>query len=504
LGIFVVLLWAIDHILRHQNRETVRWSVRILAISLAGTLLNPYGLFRWWLPFRNQADFWTIVNSYELHALPDSKMFEFVVLSLFFIAFSFWHRAQVPRWVIAFFLVVAAMTILHMRYLSLMTTALLWAVLASLHSFSSASANARPAAGIWFFLRTAFIIVLSICLWTYNLNAAWFRLPQRLTPAYHRNYSPETVGRLTQTPDGPHFVLGSIEVSSYAAPAGRGQLYVLCDTGQGRFDPQTLRYFFYLYNYPQAVAYALDQLDVDRVVINQAFSHWTPVCRNNPHWSCVAQTQDGFLFQKNSGQSPEKIRPDIASSYFKDLVERGNFLEAYFLSDGLLAPGDRADLLMRALQEQMNHYFANFWPFLELSIDRLPRSALGPDHQLILQLKNKDWAAAAAAYQQHGARLQTANFMGANIYLRAGRVQEAFQISKLFSRQTIFDAGAAEMYASLLRFRQELPWPRNPKAQNFPLLEFSASNQQWFREYTDVLNQRIHSIKQAAPTPPGD
>jgi hypothetical protein len=494
LGLFIVLLWAGESWIRTRDRDTFRLIVRTLAVSLGGTLLNPYGPIRWWLPFRNQADFWTIVNSFELHPLLDHKVFEFVLLNLVFVIFSIWHRATVPRWVMAFFLVTALMTISHMRYASLMTTALLWAVRGSLGF--NVCPRSRPPSALWIFTRTTLFLLLSLALLSYNLVALWLRLPQSLTPAYHHNYSPTTVKLLTQSP-GPHFILSSIEVVSYAAPFGQGQNYVLCDTGQGRFDPQTLRYLYYLYNYPQALAYALDRLNVDHVIVNEAISHWAPVCQNDPRWSCIAQTQDGLLFQKKAGPGTKPTTE--AQPYFENLTQRGKFLEAYLLSEGLLEPTFRADLLMRAFREQTNHYFTNFWPFLQLSITRLPASALNSDHQLISQIKNKDWLKAAETYHRIGAKLHTANFVGANIYLQANRRPEAFQVSKLFSRHTAFDAGAAELHAILLPFRHELNWPQPPPPREFSLLAFSSANQKWFVEYTEVLNQRINFIKKTSP-----
>ena len=85
---------------------------------------------------------------------------------------------------------------------------------------------------------------------------------------------------------------------SYLTFAGGGELQPLLDSGQGRFNDASKRFYFFLEQDPHAFDLALERLDVDDVLITRPMAAWVLAMANQPAWHLAAWSDEGLLFAR--------------------------------------------------------------------------------------------------------------------------------------------------------------------------------------------------------------
>jgi hypothetical protein len=303
IGLLATFLWLGDRVFLCEPRR--RWSLGQAALTLAvaglTVLINPYGWHRVLFTFRQEHDMGSNLLSREMWPawdqppLVQALMLATAVLLVAAIA----TRRRPPLWLVVLAITAYLLTLFNVRQMSFLAMTLL---------FLYAERRPEDPSPRWQPLRTFVLIGGCTALLLFDFIAARSALGDLAAGEAQREraFAPPLVEAAKQA--GPAGVLCQDSEGSYLTYAGG--LFPLLDTGQGRFNDETKRFYFFVTQDPQAFDLALEKLTAVReVLVTRQSLAWTTALVNRPGWHFGGFNPNGLLFLRDTDSSPSVPAP---------------------------------------------------------------------------------------------------------------------------------------------------------------------------------------------------
>ena len=381
IGLFALGLWlGCEMIFKSGEMEIstlLRPAVLVAGTAVLATLVNPYGPRRLLFPFWQASDPGSTALSVEMWPLSDfHSVFGMMILSaggLLVIAFATSRRP--PVWLLLFSIFAFVLALKSTRFISLLSVALLFVYSAR------AAQNPMPArAWPWpvAFLKNLFLALLCTCMLfedSFDLLFTYNELRQQTPfPTNAGRFAPTVVAAANEGP-GPIPVLCGHGEGSYLTFAGGGKLQPLLDSGMAHFSDASKRYFFFAWDQPEAFAFALDHLHVEKVVLDRDTVPWIIVLRHAAGWKWATCSPAGMLWTRDDGPpqplTPPQIRQIEAARDAQ--IAHGRTLDAFFFDTMLDQPVRSLTILSQySGLEWSDSTFAFFLSW----VDELPEAAI--------------------------------------------------------------------------------------------------------------------------------
>jgi hypothetical protein len=377
IGLGVVGLWASETAWRNRARQDFKKSVLsglcLIAVAVTGAVINPVGLNRLSAPLSLQTNFWSIAITDEMWPIPLHWYWAISIILFFGSYVWFFGRSERrPLWLLVIFIATALLALISQRHVNLLGCVML---LLFVYRITCDAEPGQSNLDNTFALacRTVFSLAMVAV-----LSTVLFFLVRHEIKQWHQenwafsneHYAPDALEELhRREPQGTPFLAGTM-VSAYMQGRPEYRLRPLIDTGLSRFSNDTAKFFFYLDNQPSALRLALQQLDINYVVVSRQNAHWAVVLNGIPDWSIAFVSANGILYQRDSASV--RNLTGLAQT-IKDMAPKipgdKKITIATFYTMGLLSPDKTIDLLATAEPDWWHEPNINFildW------LDRIP------------------------------------------------------------------------------------------------------------------------------------
>jgi hypothetical protein len=369
-GFLALFLWLLERVFLSTGAS--RWNFRQGTITLgtacAAVLVNPYGWQRVAFTFGQEHDLGSNLLSREMWPAWDQPLpaQALLLVSAIVLAAACVPRNRPAPWLIVFACAMLALSVHSIRHISFLAVALLF--IGATRPTNSSSPKHDGLA------RTALLgaACIGALLFDFvalrNAGHAIAANPARNDAAF----APALVEQLRMR--GPAAVLCHDAEGSYLSFAGGGALRPLIDSGQGRFDDASKRFYFFLEQDPRAFDLALQKLDIDDVLITRPMAAWVLALANQPAWHLAAWNDDGMLFARGPVPSALNWSERDQLRQLHDEAQRlHDPVWAFCFSTLVDDPENSLALLDRSRRVIWSETFLNFfcrW------LDRVPESEL--------------------------------------------------------------------------------------------------------------------------------
>jgi hypothetical protein len=290
IGLMTLVLWLGDRVI--AAKPTARRSLSQAAITLAtaggAVLINPYGPGRIAFTFAEENDLGSNLLSREMWPAWDQPagMIVLLILTGLVLVLAAARRPWPARWLLALAGALYLLTVLHIRHMGFLAVPLL---------FLCAGRVRVPAAARWSMLQALALGLGCIAVLLFDAVAVKNALANLTTGNVltDRGFCPGLFHNLAPGAVLCHDAEGSF--LSFREPG----LFPLIDSGQGRFNDATKRFYFFTVQDPHAFDQALDDLSgVDDVVVTRPVEGWTLALLRRPGWLLAGCDPQGFRFHR--------------------------------------------------------------------------------------------------------------------------------------------------------------------------------------------------------------
>jgi hypothetical protein len=363
IGLLALFLWLGDRVFLCEPR--LRWSLSHAGLTLAvvggAVLINPYGWHRVAFTFEQEHDMGSNLLSREMWPawdqppLAQALMAAAGVLILAAVA----TRQRPPLWLVMLAGAAYLLALFNFRHISFLAMTLLF--LYAERREENPSPRWQPArtlvlgAGCIALLLFDFIALRSAI---GNLRISHLQQQSAFAPALLQ----------AAKHDDPAAVLCHDAEGSYLTFAGG--LFPLIDSGQGRFDDDTKRFYFFTVQDPHAFNLALNKLPaLDEILVTPPVEGWALALMRRLDWDLVAVDPNGLLFRRNDNTVtawqhllPSANRTQIPRlAQLRDQALReGNPVWAFCFSALIDKPVDSLNLLDRSPTTAWSEAFFSF------------------------------------------------------------------------------------------------------------------------------------------------
>ncbi|MDR0533481.1 MAG: hypothetical protein LBH01_05950 [Verrucomicrobiales bacterium] len=329
LGIFMLGCWALWQWFFHQRNRDGFYGILFPSglICLITPFLHPDGWLNLLRPLLNQSNKLSVDINGELWP-PSPGMICLSVIMLFCgLKRIFSSRDTFLRtgWLVFLLLALFVLGMISMRHIALLASCLLLILLVIKHP-------GKP------FLTVTPVTLFAICL----AFASWIGIFQILSIqkfiARQRDFAATSSALNWLADHKPQaFMMSDVANASFAQTLN-GRLHPFQDTCSGHYAEDNLRYYYFLQLHPEAVAYALDHLEVDAWVIDEFTARWLWLLyQPNSKWKLIHANNSLLIFERNSQNSGRPIAlPEHWLSYLKEIndlpVHEANVLQAFDLA----------------------------------------------------------------------------------------------------------------------------------------------------------------------------
>jgi hypothetical protein len=486
-GLLALFLWLIERVF--FSPESSRWSVRegvlTLGTACAALLINPYGCQRVAFTFGQERDPGSNLLSREMWPAWDQPLpaQALLLVSAIVLAAAFVPRSRPAPWFILFACAMLALSVHSIRHISFLTVALLF-IGATRPKDSFLPKHDGVA-------RTVLLGVACIAVLLFDfiaLRNAVHAIATNPTRS-DRPFAPALVEKLRTR--GPAAVLCHDAEGSYLTYAGAGELHPLIDSGQGRFDDASKRFYFFVEQDPRAFDLALRKLDVDDVLVTRPTAAWVLALVDQPAWHLAAWNDNGLLFARGPVPSPLDWSERDQLRQLHDHAQRVHDpVWAFCFSMLVDDPENSLALLDRSRVTAWSESFLNFF---RAWLDHMPAEELdsfakdhpGPGNPILREL---------VLMRVHSpAPLPAA---GSSPIERLVRVMDLLQHGDLPAARRVFAALPHPVASTLyydLRDRLDLAAARNDTAAE-KWQDWNTSDGEIFEGLVPRLNQRISQL----------
>jgi hypothetical protein len=365
IGLGVVFLWLANENLLSLRAGRILWkeSLAVAGACVGATLLNPYGAERLLIPFWQGADPGSTTLSLEMFPITEfnNPLGILIVAAALLTALSAGVSRAVPAWLLLFAALSFFLAIEHRRFINLAAVSLLFVCA---ERVVAPGAETREDFLPWAFLKTfglASLCLITLFLDAFNVAGVYsdLRLSRPFATEAGRFAGPLVAA---ETASAPQPVLCGHTEGSYLSFDPDRRLRPLLDSGMSHFSDDAKRYFFFVWNEPEAFNLALSDLHVNIVIIERDTLPWIAVLGRRPDWKLVDCTETGMLWRRcppgTNAMAPED-REKISRT-IEAMKREGNITGAFWYSTLLDEPRASLALLARGIGPIWNDSIFNF------------------------------------------------------------------------------------------------------------------------------------------------
>jgi hypothetical protein len=354
IGFFTLGQWIACEVILKFNKvpakALLRGALAMGGIALVAAMVNPYGPRRLLFPFLQAFDPGSTALSVEMWPINDfttvAGILAIVAISL--LVWGILTTRNVPLWLILFSLFAVVISLRSFRFINILAIAVLFVYAARAES----AAPKKPTSVLGLALAWDVALCL-LCVFLIFGDAYGFiftyeemRAENRLA-THTRRFAPDICALRVSDSNVRVPALCGHGTGSYLSFAGNSPFRPLLDSGLSHFSSDTKRYFFFLWDEPAAFYLALQDLQVNYVIVNQETFHWTSTLHQLPGWELLTCDADGMLW-KRSPDGPHPLSPaqkDQVEKVLKDLKEKGETVSAFEYSTLLDKPAESLGIL---------------------------------------------------------------------------------------------------------------------------------------------------------------
>jgi hypothetical protein len=360
IGLTALVLWLGDRAC--ATEPAARWSLAraalVFVVAAGALLINPYEAGRIVFTFEEENDIGSNLLSREMWPAWDQTpgTIALVAATAILLGFAIVRQPRPARWLAALAVGLFLLALAHIRHMSFLSVPLLFLCADRL--------RLAPPSG-WGPLRVLALAAGCIAVLIFDGVAATsaladLRLGDALTD---RGFAP---GLFRQS--APKAVLCHDAEGSFLTFR---DLFPLIDSGQGRFDDATKRYYFFTVQDPYAFNRALDQLtNLDDVVVTAPVGGWTLSLMTRPEWLLAACEPEGLRFHRLMSRDTLSFyrrgiwivgQPARNAIRFRDqALKEHDYMRAFSFSVLVDPPSDSLALLDRSRVENWSEPFFSF------------------------------------------------------------------------------------------------------------------------------------------------
>jgi hypothetical protein len=377
-GFFTLGLWLANEWWLRLGTDgaavLLRRSAILAGMALFASVLTPYGPRRLLFPFLQASDPGSTALSPEMWPLLTCSpiVLRITVVGVLLLAWGLFTTRRVPLWLIGFSIFALVISFKSFRFIDYAAVSMLF-VYAERREQDVGKTWNLP----WFLRVPRDVLLILLCLFflfldVFNLLSEYSDLRAELRFATHGlRYASDIAAYPVEPEDRRIPVLCGHGMGSYLSFEGHGNFRPLLDSGLSHFSDDTKRYFFFAWYEPEALDLALEQLQVDYVLLDLETHPWIPAIRRLPDWQFVTCTANGMIWKRSAG-GPHPLsaqdRALIASSIEQQL-QKGNVVGAFDYSTLIGPPAESLAILARDTGPPWTECFFNS---LNAWVDALP------------------------------------------------------------------------------------------------------------------------------------
>jgi hypothetical protein len=360
IGLLALAFWLADRLGATQPAERWHWTRAAITFALAAgaLLLNPYGLRRIAFTFAEETDLGSNLLSREMWAAWDQppRIAALLAVTAVVLAWAVAGRPRSARWLLGLTGALYLLSLAHFRHISFLAVPVL---------FLCADRMRASPVPRWLPLRVLALGAGCIAVLLFDTLAARNARANLVAgdALADRGFAP---GLFLPTSRGAalcHDAEGSF--LTFRQPA----LFPLIDSGQGRFDDATKRYYFFTVQDPHAFDLALQQLsNVDDVIVTPPVEGWTLALLDRSGWFLEACDAHGLRFHRFDRREPapllgssENIRLVREANLDRDQALReGDLIQTFCFSVLAHPPAESLALLDQSPPETWSESFFSF------------------------------------------------------------------------------------------------------------------------------------------------
>jgi hypothetical protein len=353
-GFFTLGLWMVSELWTRSKSAPfavlLRHAVLPAAVAIFASILHPYGPRRLLFPFLQASDPGSTALSPEMWPITDfsTPVGFFLLVSFVLLAWGIVTTRGLPPWLILFSIFSVMISLKSFRFIDFTAISLLF-VYAARHEQAAVKTWSLP----WFLALPRDLVLCLLCLFfllldVFNLLSSYAELRSERRLATHGLRYASDIAEYPVDATGPRIpVLCGHGMGSYLSFKGNGHFRPLLDSGLSHFSDDTKRYFFFVLLEPAALHAALDQLNVDYVMLDWDTFPWIPTLHRFEDWQFVACTPNGMIWKRSPG-GPHPLtaaeRAQVSDAVAAQL-KNGDMLGAFTYSTLLDRPADSLTLL---------------------------------------------------------------------------------------------------------------------------------------------------------------
>jgi len=306
-------------------------------LALAASIITPYGPRRLLFPFLEASDFGSTALSPEMWPITTCSPIALyiAVTGVTFLAWGILTTRRLPLWLIAFSIFSVVISCKSFRFIDFAAVSILFVYAARIEQYAE---RARKFPLVLALCRDLFLVmfcILFLFMDAFNILATYSDLRAELRfPTHGLRYASDMAAYPVEPEDHRIPVLCGHGMGAYLSFKENGNFRPLLDSGLSHFSDDTKRYFFFLWNEPEALDLALKHLHVEYILLNTETAPWIPTIARSPDWQFVTCSANGMIWKRSPG-GPHPLsdadRALIANTMSRQL-QKDDPVGAFYLS----------------------------------------------------------------------------------------------------------------------------------------------------------------------------
>ena len=328
----------------------LRRGAMLALVAVFASALTPYGPHRLLFPFLQAADPGATALSPEMWPITaySSLVLGLMLFGVALLAWGVFTTPGIHLWLIVFSVFSVAVSLKSIRFTDFAAVSLLF-VYAQRDTQTSRPAWRLPRLlAIPLDLLLCLLIFFTLFMDVFSVLASYNELRAESRLATHALRYASDMAEYPAAAQARRIpVLCGLGAGSYLTFPGHGNYRPLLDSGLSHFDSDTKRFFFFAWLEPEALSLVLEQLHVDKVILDPDTFSWIPTLDRQGDWQFVTCSPNGMIWQRSPGGShalsddeQAQVRDAIAT-----LRQSGNALGAFDYSTLVDTPAESLALL---------------------------------------------------------------------------------------------------------------------------------------------------------------
>lgn len=409
IGLFVMGQWMLcEYIMKYRRFALPDFFPGALAMgfaALVGAMVNPYGPRRLAFPFMQGFDPGSTALSPEMWPITDFTSVAGILatISIVLLVWGILTTRGVPLWLMLFSLFAVIVSLRSFRFINILAIAVLF-VYASRAESVALQKPKMPSRWLSLSKDVALCLLCVVTIFggafSYLFTYDEMRGEKQLA-AHTIRFAPDISSVREEPGNGRIPALCGHGIGSYVSFGDNSQFSPILDSGLAHFSGDTKRYFYFVWEKPEALELALLQLKIDYVLVDRETVPWAATMARLPGWKLVTCDTYGLLWARSDGSTTlsPTMRTQVEACV-ELILQRGETISAFYYSTLLDDPVRSLNIIEtyggKAWREWTFTYFdawihtlpvtviekylASEHPHQYPLIDAMLAARLGPDH----------------------------------------------------------------------------------------------------------------------------